>query len=59
MTDSNEPSTNWEWYDASGKRKVGPFSFAQLQELARAGQIQPASMVWQKGTQNWGVREEP
>src|SRR5262249_32319613 len=42
-----------KWYYASGKQKMGPFSFTQLQQLALAGTIQPTSMVWQEGTQKW------
>ncbi len=41
------------WYYAAGNQKLGPFSFAQLQDLARAGQIESASMVWREGTQKW------
>ena len=38
------------WYFARDGRTSGPFSAAQLQELAAAGEIRPQDLVWRDGT---------
>jgi ankyrin repeat protein len=46
----------WEpamWDYAIGKQRIGPLSFAQLQQLAVADELQPSTMVYQHGTQKW------
>jgi len=37
------------WYFARDGRQSGPFSAAQLQELAAGGQLQPQDLVWKEG----------
>src|SRR5262245_56884126 len=41
------------WYYARAGQKVGPLSVGQLRQLADAGQLQPADMVWREGAQKW------
>ena len=36
---------NTNWYIARDKKKQGPFSVAQMQEMARTGQLLPIDMV--------------
>jgi GYF domain 2 len=37
------------WYFAQEEKQFGPFSSAQLQELAASGQVQPRDTVWTEG----------
>jgi hypothetical protein len=37
------------WYYATDEKKLGPFSSAQLKELAGAGQLLPSHTVWKEG----------
>ncbi len=39
------------WYFARPYTEFGPFTAAQLKELAAAGQIQPQDVVWKEGTE--------
>lgn len=49
-----------EWYVACGKEKKGPFTFAQLQALARQKTLRGTDMVHQAGTQRWvAARDVP
>ena len=41
------------FYTRDGKGKSGPISSAQLQALAKSGQLQPADMVWKEGMAKW------
>ncbi len=43
------------WFHARDGQQAGPISFSQLQELARAGQLQATDQVWQEGTAAWVV----
>jgi DNA-directed RNA polymerase subunit RPC12/RpoP len=52
----NSPNSE-SWYFASGKQKLGPFSFAQLQQLAASGRIAPETMVLQPGDAKWARAE--
>jgi hypothetical protein len=45
-------SSAW-FYSGDGKGKMGPVSSAQLQALAREGQIKPADLVWKEGMAQW------
>jgi GYF domain 2 len=38
-----------KWYYGRGGKRFGPYSGAQLQGLAAAGDIGPEDMVWQEG----------
>lgn len=42
-----------QWYYARGREKVGPFTAAQLKQLARSGQLARSDMVWKEGTAKW------
>lgn len=42
-----------EWYYAKGKQKHGPFTEAQLKELAESGELLPTDMVWKQGMKAW------
>lgn len=41
------------WYYSRDKQKLGPVSFDELRELARAGQIGPSDMVLEVGQAKW------
>ena len=40
-----------QWYYASDQEKLGPFSSAQLKELAVVGQLSPTHTVWKEGVE--------
>jgi hypothetical protein len=40
-----------QWYFAWGEEKFGPFSAAQLKELAGLGRLQPTDTVWKAGAE--------
>lgn len=42
-----------EWYWAKGKQKCGPFSYEQLRQMAGAGVLSPADMVFNQGASQW------
>ncbi len=43
-----------EWhYTLNGQQAATPISAAQLKQLAVAGQLKPADLVWQDGMTNW------
>ncbi len=41
------------WFYAQNKKKVGPLSWAQIQQLAASGAIKAADMVLPQGTGKW------
>jgi len=41
------------WYYIDRGQKTGPLADAQLDELVRAGQLTPDSLVWQEGMTEW------
>ena len=49
--------TTAQWYYARDRRRVGPLSREQLQDLVRGGQLKPADMVLQEGTTQWRSAE--
>jgi hypothetical protein len=53
MTVSQKPEAIDRWYYASGKQKIGPFSFEQLRQLTIAGLVPPDTMVWREGSHKW------
>jgi hypothetical protein len=44
------------WYERGGEQ-VGPVTFAALQELARGGTLQAATLVWTEGMATWSRAE--
>jgi len=42
-----------KWYYAKDGQQAGPFTFANLQELALTGAITKDDLVWQQGTKDW------
>lgn len=43
-----------EWfYSQGGKSRLGPIATAQLQALAKSGQLKPTDLVWQQGMAQW------
>lgn len=43
-----------QWYvTRDGSTKYGPYTDAQLKEIALAGRILPTDMVWQEGAEQW------
>jgi predicted Zn finger-like uncharacterized protein len=47
------PVSGTPWYVARDKVKLGPFSSAQLKELAKTGQLWPEDMVLKEGERKW------
>jgi hypothetical protein len=45
--------TDTAWYYAWNKQRVGPVSFAELQQRAAMGQLQPTDMLLQVGAPKW------
>src|SRR2546421_6283709 len=41
------------YYTPNGKKKLGPFSSAQIKTLAASGKIQPDDMLLQEGSSRW------
>jgi hypothetical protein len=41
------------WYYTHDRKPVGPVTFEQLVERARAGEVAPHELVWQEGTPQW------
>ena len=41
------------WYCTRGKQRVGPLSWAQLQQMAASGQLKGSDMILQAGTERW------
>jgi hypothetical protein len=42
-----------QWYYARNNQKHGPYTAAQLKELAAARQLQPTDMVHRSDMQKW------
>lgn len=42
-----------QWFWRIGEQQNGPFTLAQMQGLARAGQLGPAVTVWTEGMVEW------
>ena len=42
-----------QWFMASGKQKLGPFSLGQLKLQASSGKLQPADMLLKAGATKW------
>ncbi|KAA0139127.1 DUF4339 domain-containing protein [Gimesia chilikensis] len=42
-----------EWYYSQGGERRGPIDSATLKQLASTGKIQPETLVWRAGMQNW------
>ena len=45
------------WYHGKHGAPSGPVAFEYLQQLARAGQLQPNDMVWNEGMPDWVAAE--
>lgn len=46
-----QPEKTW-WY-SKGERQFGPYSAAELREIAASGQIAPSDLLWKDGLPNW------
>jgi len=46
------------WYYVEAGKQAGPVEEAQLDELARSGQIQSDTLVWREGMANWQAYSE-
>ncbi|MCC9602858.1 DUF4339 domain-containing protein [Stieleria sp. JC731] len=42
-----------QWYYMNGDEKHGPYSDAQLKELARGGKLQKDDRIWKEGMSQW------
>lgn len=43
------------WYCIKNGRRVGPYSFAQFQQMAACGLLTPSEMVWREGMRCWTI----
>src|SRR6185295_6095600 len=41
------------WFYAHAGQQIGPVADAELERLAREGVVQPTTLVWREGMQNW------
>jgi hypothetical protein len=41
------------WWYSKGERQFGPYSAAELREIAASGQIAPSDLLWKDGLPNW------
>jgi hypothetical protein len=41
------------WHLGRAGQRFGPYPWAQVVDMARAGQIAPADLLWQEGTPSW------
>src|SRR5262249_14512646 len=41
------------WYYTRNRKPLGPVTFEQLAERARAGELAPHELVWQEGMASW------
>ena len=41
------------WYYAKAGKRIGPFSTADLKQMASSGQLSPNEMVWKDGMVSW------
>jgi membrane protease subunit (stomatin/prohibitin family) len=48
-----QPQTPVAWHVAVNGQTSGPFTVVQLSEMAAAGQLTPATMVWAAGMAGW------
>jgi hypothetical protein len=42
-----------DWHLSRGGQTYGPYTWAQLRELARQGQVAPTDLVWTSGWPEW------
>ena len=49
------PAPTSQYYVAVNGQQSGPYSVAQLQQYAAAGQFTPQSMVWKQGMAAWDM----
>src|SRR5690242_15996402 len=46
------------WYYSRAGERHGPFTTAQLKQLAQTGELQPTDSVWKEGMPNWKQASE-
>lgn len=46
------------WYYARDNQEHGPVNTAQLKALLKKGEVEPSSLIWKEGMQNWQPAEE-
>lgn len=46
------------WYYARDNQEHGPVTTAQLKALLKKGEVEPSSLIWKEGMQNWQPAEE-
>lgn len=59
--------SNDQWfYSDAQQQQQGPITFAQIQQMAAGGQIQPSTLIWNEGMASWtaassvpGVYDQP
>src|SRR5262245_25214981 len=42
-----------DWFYVQNGKQIGPVPAAQFDDLVRAGQISPETLVWREGLANW------
>jgi uncharacterized protein YkwD len=53
-----QPADTGEWFYAHERRKLGPFSWEQIRQLAASGRVGAADMVLRKGAARWVPAEQ-
>ena len=53
-TANRKTTAQQEWYvRKDSKEKLGPFSAAQLKQLAKSGKLSPTDLIWREGLEKW------
>ena len=45
--------TESRWWVANQNQRLGPYSWAQLRQMADSGTLRPTDLVFQEGTEQW------
>ncbi len=53
MNTPTTPTTNTMWWYARKQQKFGPYTEAQLHELARVGDVQANDLIWNNKLDDW------
>jgi hypothetical protein len=50
---AGEGASMAEWYYAQNNQQQGPVSATELKQMAAAGELRPADLIWREGMQDW------
>lgn len=46
------------WYHAIGANQFGPFTYAEMEQLAFNGKLNPSDLIWKEGFPDWIASSE-